>query len=214
MPYTLWSHDRLLGQSDLDYMQIRDRHVIGDFEPTTLGESLMPLVTGETRALLDFARTSRENHGRYGFSEGYEGMQRTTEYADLAAARTHRESLELQLRAPDGSLVPTEWIDVRDIELLLSLIDEDEDTLESEPYDPELEAAIEHDVALIEEWFADEESGDQGWDAEPDTEEDSWQERRSMPRYQIQVLLAPEARLAESEKTCNTDDTDSTEGAR
>jgi hypothetical protein len=79
---------------------------MGDFEPTELGDRLMPTMTGARGAPIDVQRTNE-------FAE-----------ADAAAAQVHFDSLELELRAPDGSVVATEWIDVRDTALLLSLGDE------------------------------------------------------------------------------------------
>lgn len=179
MPYTLWSRDRLLGESELDYVRCFEKHRMGDFHPTELGEKLMPVVTGVARAVLSMARSR----------DGYASGVGTTEYADTAAAQTHYLALELELRGPDGSVIPTEWIDVRDTEFLQSLVDDrerDEDIFgspEDSEFDPELEAAIEHDLAIIEEWHADDPPTDESFEAP------------TFPRYQIQVGLENDAAI-------------------
>jgi hypothetical protein len=200
-PYTLWSRGRLLGESELDYVRVQERHRMGDFAPTELGEKLMPIVTGVSRALIDLARTSRTIHevsadgSPAGFSEGYEGMQHTTEYADAAAAQTHFEGLELELRAPDGGMVPTEWIDVRDTEFLQSLIDAGEnewpeiESLFPDEAERKLLADIEHDAEILEEHFAAIE-GDTPPVFDPDEDDE-----RVFPRYQIQVGLFDESAI-------------------
>src|SRR5262245_767188 len=118
MPYTLWSHDRLLGHTGLDYVRCFERHRMGDFHPTEIGEKLMPIVTGVAQATLILARSIS--------SEDDPCATDTTEYADTAAAQAHYDALELELRGPDGSVIPTEWISVRDLEYLQTLVDERE----------------------------------------------------------------------------------------
>lgn len=171
MPFTLWSRGRKLGETELDYVRCFEKHRMGDFHPTEQGEKLMPVITGVAKALHNLARSTegREDTG-------------AAEYADTSAAQVHFDALGLELRGPDGSVVPTEWIDVRDTEFLLSLVEEherEEDIFgasEDDEVDPELEAAIEHDLALIEESHAN------------PPEDESWDER-PFPRFQIQVGL-------------------------
>lgn len=185
--YSLWSRGRLLGQTELDYVRCMRKQRMGDLNPTELGEKLLPLATGVSRAVIELGMVSRElaaDTERSGASLD-DLLRHTTEGADFAAAQVHEDSLELELRGPDGSVVPTEWIDVRDTHYLLALAQEAEDVpgpLFDDEEDAELMAAIEHDEALMRFQFDDELASEFGND-EP------WQEETSFPRYQIQVRL-------------------------
>jgi hypothetical protein len=160
---------------------------MGDLNPTDLGEKLLPLATEVSRAVIELGKVSREmaaDEERNGSSLG-DLLRHTTEGADYAAAQVHEDSLELELRGPDGAVVPTEWIDIRDTHYLLALAQEAEDVpgpLFDEEEDPELMAAIEHDETLLRFQFDDELASELGSD-EP------WQEETPFPRYQIQVRL-------------------------
>ena len=46
MPYTLWSRGRLIGQTELAYARSFPGLRAGDFEPSALGETLMPIIIG------------------------------------------------------------------------------------------------------------------------------------------------------------------------
>lgn len=92
-----------------------------------------------------------------------------------------------QLRGPDGSVIATEWIAIRDTQFPLSLdgdpFDDDWSSEDFGPFHPEreaaLEKAIEADRALldeIQEGFDDQHD----WDESPDSD---------LPRYQIHVRL-------------------------
>lgn len=181
MPYTLWSRDRLLGETELDYVRCFEKHRMGGFHPTEMGEKLMPVITGVAKATLNLARSIS--------SESDSSATDTTEYADTVAAQAHYDALELELRGPDGAVIPTEWIDVRDLEFLEALVDErerEEDIFgssEDEAIDPELEAAIQHDLAIIDEWHAND-----------PPEDESWEEPEPL-RYQIQVGLVSDASI-------------------
>ena len=125
--YTLWSRDRLLGHTDLHYETgFRDSRM-GDFVPTPFGERLMPTITSLSRTAIDLSRYSRQLHAEAGSAtsaaEHAELLRRSTEYADCAAAENHCAALQLELRGPDGAIVPTVSIGIRDTEYLLSLAD-------------------------------------------------------------------------------------------
>ena len=91
----------------------------------------------------------------------------------------------LQLRDPTGKLVPTDWVTVYDLDQ--DPIEDDEIEFDA-PYDPELEASIEHDAALIREWMEEREA--EGVD---DTDDELFGEEFS--RYQIQLKLAEDAAI-------------------
>ena len=108
-------------------------------------------------------------------------------FTDDSNPHVRLETLELELRAPDGSLLPTEHIGIQDTAIMLALVPEealsggtDADGTDADlgDDDPELMAAIEHDARLIEEWF------------EENEEPAEWSQESDFPRYQIFVELA------------------------
>jgi hypothetical protein len=116
----------------------------GDFEPTEIGERLLPIIIGvgpALRALYDVAEVARmcEDDQADGKSSGVypEAVRRTTEYADAMSISDELRSLELELRNPDGAIVPTEMIAVQDTHYLLALAREGLDGLEFEDDEPE-----------------------------------------------------------------------------
>ena len=158
---------------------------MGDLITTEVGETLLPLATRAARAWRDGPTSSRESAVECGERRGPDLT--ATEYADAAEAGAHERSLELELRAPDGSVIPTESIHIQDTHLLLELardLEDDVDSILSHDEEAELAADIEHDAALCEECFAD---------AGPDltdvsVREEPWQES-PWSRYQIMVRL-------------------------
>ena len=52
MPYTVWCNDRLVGESDLDYIANSDDHWTGDFVPTPYGEQIIPILMGPRKAIV------------------------------------------------------------------------------------------------------------------------------------------------------------------
>jgi len=51
MPYTVWSRGRLFGKSELAYRRTFPKLRAGDFLPSELGQTLMPVFIGEGPAL-------------------------------------------------------------------------------------------------------------------------------------------------------------------
>ena len=188
MPYTLWSHGRLLGESELDYRRAFARHRMGDFHPTEVGSRLMPIATGVSPAGIELSRKITRTSGQLD-----DAARTTSEYADFAAAADHCEALTLELRAPDGSVIPTEWIDVRDLDFLTSLVVEEDlemDEGESEP-PGDIEDELSDDWDEILSGF----DGDANMFG-PDLEnEEQWQASRDFPRYQLQVMLRDDAAI-------------------
>lgn len=190
MTFSLWSKGRLLGESPLDFVRCMPRHRMGFLHPTADGERLLPVASGVSPAMTNLSRAvqrrcEKEWEELTG-AERQERMRTLTEFADVAAAQSHCDALELELRRDDGSVVPTEWIDVRDTEYLHELAREFEEEDErreaifgEQPLDPELEAAVEHDLAVMEEMRGGDDP-DLGIDDEPEME---W------PRYQLQIML-------------------------
>ena len=91
----------------------------------------------------------------------------------------------LQVRGPTGKVIPTDWVNVYDLDA--DPIDDD-DLGFDEAFDEELEASVEHDAMLIREWIEAREAEDfDDADDEPFADEFS--------RYQIQLKLAKGAAL-------------------
>lgn len=145
MAYTLWSHGELLGQSALDYVRALPNYRTGDLEVTAKG-------------LVVFERISQTH------ADGYYVMKRANEsvargvpdasadealYADMASEADQYEALALELRGPDGTVIPTEEIWVRDTEFLMSIADESDE--EKAPLSAEDEAAVQELIAEFEE---------------------------------------------------------------
>lgn len=192
LSYTVWSRGRLLGSTDLGYRYKPHRSRMGDFVPTELGGKLMPIATGLSPAVMQLARVSRAMDHPYSNDpalgeEQLEQLRRTTEYADYAAAEAQCEALDLELRGPDGSVITTEWIGIRDMQFPVSLDDDlfgdDWSSEDCDEFDPEreaaLEKAIEADRALLDEIH-------KGLDDQPDWDEPP---DADLPRYQIHVRL-------------------------
>ena len=196
MPFTLWSKNRLLGETDLDYEVVFPKHRSGAFDPTALGEKLMPVITGVGTASRRLCRmVVVRRHGPTG-EQLEEELKHTSEQADLSAAEAHFEALELELRGPDGSLIPTDWIDIRDTEEIIAFGEEAEHrrALEELMYPPEKPDLSEEELRALEE---DERAMQEEMDAfvaemeEADASLDAnrgWNSR-PFPRYQIQVGL-------------------------
>lgn len=195
MPYTVWSHGRLLGETELAYVRCMHKHRAGDFHPTEFGETVMPIANGERVAMKEFAKVMR--HVPLGSDD--ESVAARKKYraspqakaaeAECEAATERCNALALELRRADGSIVPTEDIDIRDTELLWDIEPDDDDLGFDEESDcefedePEDDPSVLHDLEIIEEIRAargvvpDEPSG------------------HEFPRYQIMLRLLDDAAI-------------------
>lgn len=181
MKYTIWSRGRLVGETDLGYAQFRPNLRAGDFFPSEGGQKLMPIAT-EAPTL----------------SRGQESDP-ATEYADIVSACDRCEALMLELHGEDGRVIDTEWIAIRDTELILSSLSDDELEVDdfTFAYDPELEAAIQHDADLISEWFGnDDDYADPEFDGTYD-----WLDQPEFPRYQVLIELGGPAQTNVDEQS-------------
>jgi len=162
MQYTLWSKDRLLGETDLGFIYRENGFRCGWFHPNALGERLMPAATGVPPAM------------RAEFTIGPDASL----HADILAAVDAEEALALEVRGSDGKRIETEEVWVVDTHYLLSIAQLDPiDDEEMNKLTPEQEAEI-------EEWVADwrEARAGEEWREDEDEEVD-------MPRYQLQLRL-------------------------
>lgn len=175
MPYTVWCNDRLVGESDLDYIANTDEHWMGDFAPTPYGEQIIPVLMGPRTAML-----ARDDAGP-------------------AEASARAIALPLELRAPDGSLVPGADVHITDTEWLLSLAGNIEDEWQADV--AMAEAELREELAPSEDddseqisadpppWIDDDADDDLDEFDVPDLELGDDRPPREFPRYQVQVLF-------------------------
>lgn len=128
MPYTLWSRGRLLGETDLGFVQVFENVKFGWFHPSPDGEKAMHALTGAGPALMRLHRMMRHplrqmmrsaaDSAEPGFPRD---IKQTTAYADLVSIIDEREAMALELRGPDGNVIPTEDIGIDDTEWKMSM---------------------------------------------------------------------------------------------
>ena len=151
MPYTLWSRGRLLGETDLGFVQVFANHRMGWFRPSPQGEALMPVLTGPGPALKAVGKLMRDpvrsmTRSRESDTPGDypSDIRTTTEYADLVSSVDELESMELQLRDPAGATMQIEHVGIDDTEFKLSFLSKRErrrwEKLSApEPWEPQRE---------------------------------------------------------------------------
>lgn len=167
--YTLWSRGRLLGETDLGFVYRLNGFRCGWFFPTPIGERLMPMATGVAPALRVLCALGED----------------PTLRADFRAAMDQEVALELQLRGPDGEVVATHDIGVRDTHYLREVAAAELARFEAE------EATGNKALLELEDSFDEPLPFDPEMPADDDLDDDDPPEH---PRYQIQILLVdPEA---------------------
>jgi hypothetical protein len=123
MPYTLWSHGQLLGESDFELARGPGKRRAGTFRPSPLGATLLPTLCGMAPALFAFGRMlERENHAIRSFEEEDPGVLEaivtsTPEGREMMGFAKQLCELDLELRDPDGRIIETESLAVNDFEL-------------------------------------------------------------------------------------------------
>ena len=197
MSYTLWSHGRLLGESPLDFVRCVPLLRLGELHTTPLGNALLARVT-DTRSDALFAAQKLHRANSSAEPELRGGVHATPNYAtigaDLSAAGDYLDALALELRRLDGSVVPTEHIDVTDMEFLVAF-----GALEDEPHGDPMEDSPAGDDLLVSfdpETDIDGPDDDEAFE-DPDLldlEIEDWKERpvRSHVRFQLHVTLMKE----------------------
>ncbi len=159
MLYTIFSHGRALGTTDLGFIYRPGGFRCGWLHPTPLGERYLPIAAGVAPAM------------RAEYLLGPDPAL----HADVLAANDQAEGLALELRREDGVLVETSDIGVVDTHYLLSVAavaaQEDEDW--------ELSAEDEAEIAELVPELKEE-----PWEASVAQEEPT-----ELPRYQLQVQL-------------------------
>jgi hypothetical protein len=173
MTYTVWSRNRLLGSSPLAFGSDSGEYRQGKFEPTELGERLMPWLSSTPAAIaLSESRRARDQaDGTDDAPPSLASDKNSSEYADWLEAGDVHTGLQLELRDENGLVVPTTLIVVRDVDAIVAALrDAPEPDYE---LTPEQEADVEHDARLVAEWF----------DNQP------WRPEEPPMRFQLQVLL-------------------------
>src|SRR5688572_30121732 len=109
--YTLWSRGRLLGESPLDFIRCMPKLRVGFLHPSLLGEKLLPVAGGVCAATIAYGRAARR-------CSSEEERRHIPEYAAFLSAIDASESIRLELRGADGSVIPTRYVAVRDFGFL------------------------------------------------------------------------------------------------
>ena len=193
--YTVVSHGRVLGTTEFEYRRWKKCHRGGSFLPATDAEDLIEIAVGVSPTTFALGKKIREmdrlrDQASPAVAARLPHLTATTEHADFESACDRQDRLELELRAPDGSLIPTEWISIRDTEFLLSVSEDDDLELEYEEWSEAEWELSEADCNSLDEGDLFDEI--EGWD---DDYESEWSEEseKPFPRYQILVsLLADE----------------------
>ena len=192
MPYTVVSRGRVVGTTELEYTRWRKGFRGGSFSPAEDAASLLEIAVGVSPATIALGKKIREmdrrvDQGSPTIAAHVPHLKATTEHADLASAGDREEALELELRAPDGSLIATEWIALQDTEFLLSL--DDDDLADTDEFDEWSDSdsnisttsmSVFDEDDLFNECERWSEEFDLDWADEPE---------KPFPRYQIFVAL-------------------------
>jgi hypothetical protein len=193
MRYTVWSRGRLIGETDLGFAPLIPLSRSGSFHPNAEGERLMPVAASVSPAMRAYLHRNAVDASGNGFV--LPELHGSTLFADLAEAFQHLESLDLELRREDGSVVPTACIGLQDTHRLLALAAEEEKdatVLSEEDLDEE---SVAEGMEGLEQVDADALDGDPSTDAFIDSWVDdfctAWESEhpREFPRYQIHVEL-------------------------
>lgn len=159
MLYTIFSHGRPLGTTDLGFIYRPRGFRCGWLHPTPLGERYLPIAAGVAPAL------------RAEYMLGPD----PTLHADVLAASDQAEGLALELRREDGVSIETTDIAIIDTEYLLSIDSAAQQEEEDWELTPEQEAEIDEIKAEFEQ---------RDLVAAAQKEETI-----EFPRYQVQVYL-------------------------
>ena len=122
MPYTVWSRGRQIGETDLGFRRLIDQSRSGWFHPNAEGERVMPVIASVLPAMRAYLH--RDKVDAAGNPMVQPALYGSTLFADLAEVFQRLESLDLELRREDGSVVPTSSIGIQDTHQLLAFSEE------------------------------------------------------------------------------------------
>lgn len=205
MAYTIASHGRPIGETELEFVRMGGPGRSGWFHPNEWGESLMPLIT----TVLPDAKSagSRTAAVDTGVAGGGATLRQSSQIADALEALRSSPPLDLTLHDASGTLIPTEFIGIQDVHLLLGLAGEDEEEdAESDVGESADEGGGLHvddgvdELELLD--FASDSAADDpnGWPGEIESCDDAddfsgeWEpeDPSTFPRYQIHLVLTDE----------------------
>ena len=180
MNYIVSSRGQPVGVTDLGFHVVFPWHRCGWLRPNAHGEKVLPVVATVLPALRAYVHTIGPGDSEAARREA----EKTTHFADLAAAMQHVSALELTLHREDGSLIPTESVGVKDMDQLIEMLHAGE-------FDSDL------DEADVDDWSAPpaelEDLDDTSGSSLDDDELRAWtpadDEETEFPRYQVHVLL-------------------------
>ena len=187
MQYTVWSRGRLIGTTDLAFLQLTPLQRSGWFIPLAYGHTLMPEVSAGLIAMRAWLHRKTTDAGGNGIVQP--SLHGSTLFADIAEAYQRAEVLELQLRHSDGSIAATSDIGIQDTEAFLALHVDDtgvaderlqltnkHEWLDADDADWTTNWAVNHDMALSDATL--QRSDAESWSAPA---------ARENERYQIHV---------------------------
>ncbi len=178
--YTIWSHGRLVGETDLGFILREGKHRTGHFFPTAFGESLVPIINEPRRLIKALGEVPRD--ARADDDPAWTALDSAFE---IAAER--EQALALELRDEKGVVIATEDVSIRDMELTLELYPVDEEELARVVITPEEQAEFEREMEEMQEW-----AQDQRRELELLGYRDVIDENAPFPRFQVQVFLVHE----------------------
>jgi hypothetical protein len=121
MRYSLWSHGRLVGHTDLDIHTVTSTMRQGFVEPTEEGRSLLADATGVWRAIAEVKRSCRAASRERNASDD----------ALVLESMNRREELDLELRDETGAVFECDYIRITDlVDMESGIVDEMGDTEE------------------------------------------------------------------------------------
>jgi hypothetical protein len=121
MTYTVWIHGQQIGETAFEYRHDTRRRA-GAFQPTEFGLQVLPSITAMVPALFDFGTMCKrqgidpETASDADAETAFNTFNDTPEGQRITAAA--RQIAELQIRDPQGCLVPWESIVITDLEWL------------------------------------------------------------------------------------------------
>lgn len=174
MRYTLWSLGRLVGETDFAFLTSEKRQRRGWLIPTEDGEPLVEIAAAVASAV-NVADQMRDVDAAA---------------ADIASAIDRRDALQLELRGPDGSVIPIESLSVRDTVALMAMADArvDADLSWYDTLTDEERAVLDREIASAPDRDAtlDVEVAEMLGILAGETDDDP------LPRYEIEVRLVDE----------------------
>lgn len=171
MRYSLWSHERLVGHTELDIPTITSTMRQGFVEPSPEGKPLLEDATGVWRAMAQARRAIRQ------------GADEAAQDDLVTEAMNRREALDLELRDESGETFECEYIRIYD---LFDRVDDMEETAQEMEAEFEIylsslapidrvdalakraaaDAEIEEFVAEMTEYWKEREMFGSGWPPE------------------------------------------------